>query len=129
METSAEIAEMPEGLLETYIERLAGRPGSSGTIFSGSLEEITSSPAQQSSASIRGLLQRGLLGNRGRDKASPGWSHGARVELAFKVCYQQWVRSGVNVLKNKDMFVKNVMDTFQLLNEIADRTEISCETA
>ena len=51
------------------------------------------------------------------------WSNGARIGLAFKVCYQQWVRSGTNIFKNRDLFVKNVVDTYNLLNEIAEKAE------
>jgi hypothetical protein len=51
------------------------------------------------------------------------WSSGARIGLAFKVCHRSWVRSGVNIFKNKDEFMRNVIATYQLLNEIAEKAE------
>ncbi len=51
------------------------------------------------------------------------WSSGARIGLAFKVCYHRWVGSGTNIFKNKEDFIKNVIDTYHLLNEIAEKAE------
>ncbi|NIO22372.1 MAG: hypothetical protein GTN76_17015, partial [Candidatus Aenigmarchaeota archaeon] len=51
------------------------------------------------------------------------WSSGARIGLAFKVCYQRWVSNGANIFKNKDKFIKNVIDTYHLLNEIAEKAK------
>jgi len=51
------------------------------------------------------------------------WSNGARIGLAFKVCFKQWVGSGTNIFKNKEQFMKNVVDTYNLLNEIAEKAE------
>lgn len=58
-------------------------------------------------------------GNRGHNS----WSSGARIGLAFKVCYHRWVGSGTNIFKNKEEFIKNVIDTYHLLNEIAEKAE------
>ena len=103
-----------------YIERLAA---DSQTLLEKPLEDLT---VQEASGVIERLLEKG----NGQDsnkktiqKRYDSWSNGARIGLAFKVCYMQWVGSGVNIFENKEQFVKNVVDTYQLLNEIAEKAE------
>jgi len=99
-----------------YIERLAA---DCETTVDKPLEELTVQDASQLIEDLIGKVNGGKSGNQRRDS----WSTGARIGLAFKVCYQQWVRGEMNIFKNKEMFVKNVVDTYQLLNEIAEKAE------
>ena len=46
---------------------------------------------------------------------------GARLGMAFKCVYRNWVTSGVNIFENKKQFIKNVLDTYKLINEIAEK--------
>jgi hypothetical protein len=101
-----------------YIERLAADYHMN---VDKPLEELT---MKEASKIIDELLK------KANDQAGPGgqkrvnnWSNGARIGLAFKVCYLKWVGSGVNIFANKEQFVKNVVDTYQLLNEIAEKAE------
>lgn len=50
----------------------------------------------------------------------------ARLGMAFKCCYRNWVTSGENIFRNKNAFIKNVLDTYALVNEIAQ--ELSAQT-
>ena len=50
----------------------------------------------------------------------------ARLGMAFKCCYRNWVTSGENIFRNKNAFIKNVLDTYTLANEIAQ--ELSTQT-
>jgi hypothetical protein len=45
----------------------------------------------------------------------------ARLGMAFKCVYRNWVGSGENIFKNKNAFMKNVLDTYKLINEIAEK--------
>jgi hypothetical protein len=49
------------------------------------------------------------------------FSQGARLGMAFKCVYRNWVSSGENIFKNKKAFVKNVLDTYKLINKIAGK--------
>ena len=99
-----------------YIERLAA---DCDTTVDKPLEELT---VQDASQIIDDLLGK-VNGRKNGGLKKDSWSNGARIGLAFKVCYQQWVRGEMNIFKNKEMFVKNVVDTYQLLNEIAEKAE------
>jgi hypothetical protein len=98
-----------------YIERLSGE---SKAAIKKPLEDLT---AQEVSLIIEQLLGKGH--GRTTNKSNNSWSNGARIGLAFKVCYQQWVANSVNIFANRDQFVKHVVDTYQLLNEIAEKAE------
>lgn len=99
-----------------YIERLAA---DCETTVDKPLEELTVQDASEIIDDLLGKTNGRKSGNLKRDS----WSNGARIGLAFKVCYQQWVRAEMNIFKNKEMFVKNVVDTYRLLNEIAEKAE------
>ncbi|MBM4322622.1 MAG: hypothetical protein FJ115_03595 [Deltaproteobacteria bacterium] len=51
----------------------------------------------------------------------------ARLGMAFKCVYRNWVSSGENVFKNKSAFIKNVLDTYTLVNEIAQKLSAQTE--
>jgi hypothetical protein len=51
----------------------------------------------------------------------------ARLGMAFKCCYRNWVTSGENIFKNKSVFIKNVLDTYTLVNEIAQKLSAQTE--
>ena len=55
-------------------------------------------------------------GNRRND-----FGNSARLGMAFKCCYRRWIGSGKNIFKYRNDFIQNVMDTFELINEIADK--------
>ena len=99
-----------------YLERLAA---DCETTVDKPLEELTVQDALEIIDDLLGKANGGKSGNHRRDS----WSNGARIGLAFKVCYQQWVRGEMNIFKNKEMFVNNVVDTYRLLNEIAKKAE------
>jgi hypothetical protein len=113
---------MPNGKLATprqvaYIERLSAE---SETTIEKPLEELT---VQEASELIDELLQKANNGNKNGTKRTESWSNGARIGLAFKVCYQRWIGSGTNIFKNRDRFIENVLETYELLNEIAQKAE------
>ena len=74
---------------------------------------------QEASELIDALLQKGSAASRKKES----WSTGARIGLAFKVCYQRWIGTCTNIFKNNDRFIKNVLEAYELLNEIARRAE------
>jgi hypothetical protein len=41
--------------------------------------------------------------------------------MAFKCVYRNRETAGVNIFKNKKDFIKNVLDTYRLINEIAEK--------
>ena len=104
-----------------YLEKLAAECKAT---IAKPLGELTT---QDASEIIEELLQKVNGGNKKATNTNSrnynSWSNGARIGLAFKVCYQQWVRSGTNIFKSRELFVKNVVDTYHLLNEIAKKAE------
>jgi len=101
-----------------YIERLAS---SCSATIQQPLDELT---AEDASRIIEQLLgQTGLKGRNTNGKKRDSWGNGARIGLAFKVCYQRWINSGTNIFTNKDDFTRNVIATYELLNEIAQKVE------
>jgi hypothetical protein len=113
---------MPDGKLATprqlaYIERLAGETGMK---VAKPLEELT---VREASEVIDELTDKANNGNSAAGKRNNNWSKGARIGLAFKVCYHRWISSGNNIFINREEFIKNVLDTYDLLNEIADKAE------
>ena len=101
-----------------YIERLAS--DCSATIQQP-LDELT---VEDASRIIDQLLdQTGQKGRTANRKKRDNWGNGARIGLAFKVCYQRWINSGTNIFTHKDDFTQNVIATYELLNEIAKKVE------
>ena len=103
-----------------YIQRLAA---DCKATIKKPLAELT---MEEASEMIGQLLERMNGGNEKKTdmrRRYNTWSNGARIGLAFKVCHHQWVKSGTNIFRHKELFVKNVVDTYQLLNEIAEKAE------
>jgi hypothetical protein len=109
-----------------YIERLGGEAG----VTTG--KPITNLTMVEASELIADLLQKANVGQNGKEAAngkSPmailgrktDFGSGARLGMAFKCVYRNWVTSGVNIFKNKKDFIKNVLDTYRLINEIAEK--------
>ena len=109
-----------------YIERLGT---DTGATIEKPVAELT---MMEASELIADLLQKANLGQNGNGAATgkgsiPGTSRktdfgsGARLGMAFKCVYRNWVTSGVNIFKNKKEFIKNVLDTYKLINEIAEK--------
>jgi uncharacterized protein YjgD (DUF1641 family) len=100
-----------------YIERLSAE---SKTTVAKPLEELT---VQEASEIIDELLEKVNGGNKTGARRNDSWSNGARIGLAFKVCYQRWIGSGTNIFEKRENFIKNVLETYELLNEIAAKAE------
>ena len=108
------------------IERL----GADAEATSG--KHITDLTMMEASELIADLLQKANIGQNGKEAATgkstmavPGrktdFGSGARLGMAFKCVYRNWVTGGVNIFKNKTEFIKNVLDTYRLINEIAEK--------
>jgi len=110
-----------------YIERLSTDRKAS---IAKPLGELT---MQEASEIIDDLLEKvngGKSGNEAGQNTTPSsnkrydsWSNGARIGLAFKVVYQNWASKGANMFDKKDWFIQNVLNTYRLLNEIAEKAE------
>ena len=110
-----------------YVERLS--TDCKATIAKP-LQELT---MQEASEIIDDLLEK-VNGGRTENEAGQNtvsrsdnrygsWSNGASIGLAFKVCHRCWTKSGVNIFQNKERFIGNVLATYNLLNEIAEKAE------
>ena len=109
-----------------YIERLGA---DAGATTGKPVAEMT---MVEASELIADLLQKANIGQNGKEAATgkstmaiPGrktdFGSGARLGMAFKCVYRNWVTGGVNIFKNKKEFIKNVLDTYRLINEIAEK--------
>jgi hypothetical protein len=109
-----------------YIERLGADTGATIAKPNGELTMM------EASELIADLLQKANVGQTGKEAANgkspmaiPGrktdFGSGARLGMAFKCVYRNWVTAGVNIFKNKKEFIKNVLDTYKLINEIAEK--------
>jgi len=109
-----------------YIQRLSE---TSGTALEKPIGELTT---MEASELIADLLQKANSGQSGKESyegrkaiSSPmrknDFGSGARLGMAFKCVYRNWVSSGENVFKNKKHFIKNVLDTYNLINKIAEK--------
>jgi hypothetical protein len=109
-----------------YIERLGT---DTGVTIAKPMAELT---MMEASELIADLLQKANVGQNGKEAtngksrmAIPGrktdFGSGARLGMAFKCVYRNWVSNGVNIFKNKKEFIKNVLDTYKLINEIAEK--------
>jgi hypothetical protein len=105
-----------------YIERLCMANGST---VEREPEDMTMAEASEL---IQGLMheanngsQEPMVMKRGNGHRRNEFGNGARLGMAFKCCYRRWVGGGKNIFKYKEDFIKNVLDTFDLINEIAER--------
>ena len=99
-----------------YIQQLRGKQGKD------SLEIGEELSAQEASEVIKALME----GSQPNGQFKSVKLNEARLGMAFKCVYRNWVTSGENVFKNKNAFIKNVLDTYTLANEIAQ--ELSTQT-
>ena len=106
-----------------YIERLST---DSGTTIDKPVAELT---VAEASELIQELVDKVNNGQNGQNSTAANkqsgrrndFGSGARLGMAFKCVYRNWVTSGVNIFKNKKDFIKNVLDTYKLINEIAEK--------
>ena len=103
-----------------YIERLGS---STGATVGKPMAELT---MMEASELIAELVQKtnGAQNGKGTTAFGPrktDFGAGARLGMAFKCVYRNWVTSGVNIFKSKNEFIKNVLDTYKLINEIAEK--------
>jgi len=111
-----------------YIERL--RQGN-GLKIEKPLSELTMSEAseliQKIAVGANGN-KNGLVAEGSKNIASRrgDFNQGARLGMAFKCCYRRWTGTGHNIFKRKEDFIQNVLDTYVLINEIAENaTEVA----
>jgi hypothetical protein len=86
------------------------------------LSELTMSEASEL---IQQIAARGT-GNGSQESKSNGskrgdFNQGARLGMAFKCCYRRWTGTGHNIFRRKEDFIQNVLDTYVLINEIAEK--------
>ena len=104
-----------------YIERLSS---GNGLNIEKPLNELTMSEASELIQQIaaggkgqgNGLSEVKTNGNRKSD-----FNQGARLGMAFKCCYRRWTGNGHNIFRHKEDFIQNVLDTYVLINEIAEK--------
>ena len=84
----------------------------------------------EASELISRLLNRAVPdASEGKGRSVPGVSRrtdfgtGARLGMAFKCVYRNWVTDRHNIFKHKEVFTKEVLDTYALINAIAERAE------
>ena len=100
-----------------YIQQLRSKQGKE------SLEIAEELGSQEASEIIKELM--GSTQTNGQTK--PVKLNEARLGMAFKCVYRNWVSSGENVFKNKNVFIKNVLETYTLVNEIAQKLSAQIE--
>jgi len=106
-----------------YIERL--RQGN-GLKIEKPLSELTMSEASEliqqivvgANGNKNGLAVEGSKNNGTRRS---DFNQGARLGMAFKCCYRRWTGTGHNIFRRKEDFIQNVLDTYVLINEIAEK--------
>ncbi len=109
-----------------YIERLGS---STGATIGKPMAELTK---MEASELIAELVQKVNGGQAGKENANgkstnafgakkTDFGSGARLGMAFKCVYRNWVSNGINIFKSKNEFIKNVLDTYKLINEIAEK--------
>ena len=107
-----------------YIERLGS---STGAIVGKPMAELTMMEASELIADMVGKVNgvpTGKESGKGTTAFGPrktDFGSGARLGMAFKCVYRNWVTSGTNIFKYKKDFIKNVLDTYKLINEIAEK--------
>ncbi len=102
-----------------YIERLSLR---NGLEIEKPLGELTMSEASEL---IRQITTKSI-GNGAQQSKNNGnkrneFNQGARLGMAFKCCCRRWTGNGHNIFKRKEDFIQNVLDTYALINEIAEK--------
>ena len=102
-----------------YIERMGQ---GNGVKFDKPLSELTMSEASELIQQIAAKS----IGNGAQESKNNGskrndFNQGARLGMAFKCCYRRWTGTGHNIFKRKEDFIQNVLDTYVLINEIADK--------
>jgi hypothetical protein len=110
-----------------YLQRLTSERG---TTMEKPLGELTTAEASEL---ISTLLEKSSLGQIGRQKSGNGagvqrrtdFGQGARLGMAFKCVYRKWASSGANMFRHKDDFISAVLDTYKLINEIAEMAEMA----
>ena len=104
-----------------YIERLGQ---GNGVKFTKPLSELTMGEAseliQQIATGAKGKSN-GPVGSKNNGSKRGDFNQGARLGMAFKCCYRRWIGTGHNIFKRKEDFIQNVLDTYVLINEIADK--------
>ena len=100
-----------------YIQQLRGKQGKESLEID---EELSS---QEASTIIKALVE--CSQTNGQTK--PVRLNEARLGMAFKCCYRNWVTSGENIFRNKNVFIKNVLETYTLVNEIAQKLSAHTE--
>ena len=100
-----------------YIQQLRSKLGKESLEID---EELSS---EEASTIIKALVE--CSQTNGQKK--PVRLNEARLGMAFKCCYRNWVASGENIFKNKNAFIKNVLDTYALANEIAQELSTQAE--
>jgi len=99
-----------------YIERLSL---GNGLKTEKPLSELTMTEASELIQQIAAKGQRNGIEQNNENKRS-GFNNGAQLGMAFKCCYARWVGSGKNIIEeHRKPFIKNVLDTYVLINEIA----------
>ena len=99
-----------------YIQQLRSKQGKESLEID---EELSS---QEASTIIKALME----SSQTNGQTKPVRLNEARLGMAFKCVYRNWVTSGENIFRNKNAFIKNVLDTYTLANEIAQ--ELSAQT-
>jgi hypothetical protein len=117
---------MATGKQLAYIESLGAE---AGVAIDKPVAELTKVEASEL---IADLLRKANVGQNSKEAANgkssmgiPGrktdFGSGARLGMAFKCVYRNWVTAGVNIFEKKKEFIKNVLDTYKLINEIAEK--------
>ena len=100
-----------------YIERLIS---GNGLKTEKPLSELTMTEAseliQHIAAKGNGTQESKNIGSKRVD-----FNQGARLGMAFKCCYRRWTGTGHNIFRRKEDFIQNVLDTYVLINEIAEK--------
>ena len=100
-----------------YIQQLRSKQGKE------SLEIDEEMSSQEASTIIKELVE----STQPNGLTKPARLNEARLGMAFKCVYRNWVGSGENIFKNKSAFIKNVLDTYALANEIAKKLSAHAE--
>jgi len=121
METETRMA-TPKQL--AYIQRLRETAGAAmgkpiGELTTKEASELIQTLMQKSGwARNVGVVTNGRNGSR---QQRNDFSSGAGLGIVFKCCYRRWISSGWNISQHKKTFIKNVLETYALINEIAER--------
>jgi len=102
-----------------YIERLSS---GNGLKTEKPLSELTMSEASELIQQIATIgTNNGTQESNNNGSKKNDFNQGARLGMAFKCCYRRWTGNGHNIFKRKEDFIQNVLDTYVLINEIAEK--------